>query len=62
MPEGTLLFEHKLALSDVGFPTDNLRHKRDIFVYLNNEAPKYIRAYKKKIGSFAQDRRMIARV
>ena len=48
IPDGVLGFSHRLALSDIGFPTENIFYKDDIFTYLNREAPKYIRTYKKK--------------
>lgn len=46
--EGELQPADKLALSEIGFPTDYLFYKQDIFAYLNREAPKYIRKYRKK--------------
>ncbi|MDR2954805.1 MAG: hypothetical protein LBV43_06975 [Prevotella sp.] len=48
IPGGKLQLADKRALSEVGFPTDFLNTKEDIFSYLNREAPKYIKRYKKE--------------
>jgi len=52
--DGKLQLADKLALSEIGFPTDYLNCKEDIFSYLNREAPKYIKRYKKTTSESMQ--------
>ncbi len=56
IPDGILRLSDRVALSDIGFPTDNIFYKKDIFAYLNKEAPKYIRNYKKKRNALSEQK------
>ncbi len=56
IPDGVLQLSDRVALSDIGFPTDNIFYKKDIFAYLNREAPKYIRNYKKRMKALSKQK------